>query len=144
MDRMPARGADTPQFQSGLEGVVASVSAICFVDGQEGRLLYRGYDIHALAEHSTFEEGVYLLLHIYLPPRPHPPPPCSPGPPRQPGGGRPAWWRSFPRSSPSITVCARARRPFRRGRRRRTLRTSWPCSSAAPPTPSTCGRWTSL
>src|SRR3989337_1448699 len=69
MDRMPARGADTPQFQSGLEGVCASSSGICFVDGQEGRLLYRGYDIHDLAEHSTFEEVVYLLWHGDLPAR---------------------------------------------------------------------------
>src|SRR3989304_1654369 len=68
MDGMAARGADT-QFQAGLEGVVASSSAICFVDGQEGRLLYRGYDIHDLAEHSTFEEVVYLLWHGDLPAR---------------------------------------------------------------------------
>ncbi len=65
---MSARGAE-PQVQSGLEGVVASASAICFVDGQEGRLLYQGYDIHDLAEHSTFEEVVYLLWHGTLPAR---------------------------------------------------------------------------
>jgi len=69
MDGMSARGTHPPEFQSGLEGVVASSSAICFVDGQEGRLLYRGYDIHALAEHSTFEEVVYLLWHGDLPAR---------------------------------------------------------------------------
>jgi len=63
------RGVDA-QFQSGLEGVVASVSAICFVDGQGGRLLYRGYDIHDLAAHSTFEEVVYLLWHGELPTAP--------------------------------------------------------------------------
>ncbi len=57
------------QFQSGLEGVVASVSAICFVDGQRGRLVYRGFDIHDLAERSTFEEVVYLLWHSDLPTR---------------------------------------------------------------------------
>ncbi len=66
---MSARGADTPQFQSGLEGVIASASAICFVDGVEGRLLYRGYDIHDLAEHSTYEEVVHLLWHGDLPTR---------------------------------------------------------------------------
>lgn len=58
-----------PQVQAGLEGVVAAASAISFVDGQEGRLLYRGYDIHDLAEHSTFEEVVYLLWHGELPTR---------------------------------------------------------------------------
>ncbi len=58
------------QVQTGLEGVVASASAICFVDGREGRLLYQGYDIHDLAEHCTFEEVVYLLWHGDLPPRP--------------------------------------------------------------------------
>lgn len=58
-----------PQVQAGLEGVVASVSAVSFVDGVEGRLLYQGYDIHDLAAHSTFEEVVYLLWHGELPPR---------------------------------------------------------------------------
>lgn len=58
------------QVQAGLEGVVASASAICFVDGSEGRLLYQGYDIHDLAAHCTFEEVVYLLWHGELPARP--------------------------------------------------------------------------
>jgi citrate synthase len=56
-----------PQVQVGLEGVVASTSSVSFVDGQEGRLLYRGYDIHDLAAHSSFEEVVYLLLRGDLP-----------------------------------------------------------------------------
>ncbi|MDQ7849665.1 MAG: citrate synthase [Armatimonadota bacterium] len=58
------------QVQPGLEGVVAAASAICFVDGHEGRLLYQGYDIHDLAEQCTFEEVVYLLWHGELPARP--------------------------------------------------------------------------
>ncbi|MBI3975013.1 MAG: citrate synthase [Armatimonadetes bacterium] len=58
-----------PQVQAGLEGVVASLSSVSFVDGAEGRLLYRGYDIHDLAEGSTFEEVVYLLWHGELPVR---------------------------------------------------------------------------
>lgn len=53
----------------GLEGVVANESAICYVFGAEGRLIYRGYDIHDLAEHSTFEETAYLLLLGELPTR---------------------------------------------------------------------------
>lgn len=53
----------------GLEGVVANESAICYVFGAEGRLIYRGYDIHDLADHSTFEETAYLLLKGDLPTR---------------------------------------------------------------------------
>jgi citrate synthase len=53
----------------GLEGVVANQSAICYVFGEEGRLIYRGYDIHDLADHSTFEETAYLLLYGDLPKR---------------------------------------------------------------------------
>jgi citrate synthase len=52
---------------SGLEDVVAASSSICAVDGVEGRLIYQGYDIHDLAEHSTFEETVYLLWFGRLP-----------------------------------------------------------------------------
>jgi 2-methylcitrate synthase len=51
----------------GLEGVVANESAVCYVFGEEGRLIYRGYDINDLADHSTFEETAYLLLHGDLP-----------------------------------------------------------------------------
>jgi citrate synthase len=53
----------------GLEGVVANESAICYVFGEEGRLIYRGYDINDLADHSTFEETAYLLLRGGLPTR---------------------------------------------------------------------------
>ena len=51
----------------GLEGVVALESSICFIDGKEGKLAYRGYSIEDLAEHSTFEETAYLLWHGRLP-----------------------------------------------------------------------------
>lgn len=51
----------------GLEGVVAARSAICFIDGGQGRMLYRGHDIHDLASHSNFEETAYLLWHGVLP-----------------------------------------------------------------------------
>src|SRR5919198_1904187 len=53
----------------GLEGVVAASSAICTVDGLKGVLIYRGYDIHDLAQNSTFEEVVHLLWHGELPRR---------------------------------------------------------------------------
>ena len=53
--------------QRGLEDVVALESQICFIDGAQGRLIYRGYDIRELAEHSTFEEVAYLLWYGRLP-----------------------------------------------------------------------------
>ena len=54
----------------GLKGVVAADSAICDIDGLLGKLIYRGYSIHDLAERSTFEEVVFLLLNGELPTRP--------------------------------------------------------------------------
>ncbi len=51
----------------GLEGVPIAESAVSFVDGQAGRLEYRGIDIAHLATHSTFEETSYLLLFGKLP-----------------------------------------------------------------------------
>ncbi|HKY06401.1 MAG TPA: citrate synthase [Blastocatellia bacterium] len=55
--------------KAGLEGVVAAQSSISAVDGEKGVLIYRGYDIHDLAEHATFEEVVYLLWNGSLPNR---------------------------------------------------------------------------
>ncbi len=54
-------------IKAGLEDVVIATSEICFIDGQQGRLLYRGYDIDDLAARSTFEEVVYLLWYGALP-----------------------------------------------------------------------------
>ena len=51
----------------GLEDVVAGKSTICFIDGREGKLLYRGYDIGDLALRSTWEETTYLLWYGDLP-----------------------------------------------------------------------------
>ena len=51
----------------GLEGIVATTSSICFIDGDRGILAYRGIDIHELAQHSTFEETCYLLWFGKLP-----------------------------------------------------------------------------
>jgi citrate synthase len=53
----------------GLRDVVAVTSAICNVNGAEGKLSYFGYDIADLAEQSTFEEVVYLLWYGELPTR---------------------------------------------------------------------------
>jgi citrate synthase len=52
---------------AGLEGIVATTSSICFIDGDAGVLSYRGYNIHTLADNATFEEVVYLLWHGELP-----------------------------------------------------------------------------
>src|SRR2546423_15506177 len=54
---------------AGLEGVVAAESSIGDVDGIRGVLIYQGLNIHDLAEHSTFEETIYLLWHGRLPRR---------------------------------------------------------------------------
>jgi 2-methylcitrate synthase len=55
------------QKSGGLAGIVVGASAICTV-GKEGLgLTYRGYDIHDLANHATFEEVAYLLIYGKLP-----------------------------------------------------------------------------
>jgi 2-methylcitrate synthase len=51
----------------GLEGVVATTSKICYIDGDNGVLAYGGIDIHELADKSNFEETCYLLWHGRLP-----------------------------------------------------------------------------
>ena len=55
--------------KGGLEDVVATSSAICYLDGDRGVLAYCGYDIHDLASAATFEEVCYLLWHRRLPTR---------------------------------------------------------------------------
>ncbi|HXK32746.1 MAG TPA: citrate/2-methylcitrate synthase [Dehalococcoidia bacterium] len=54
---------------TGLKGVVLDETRIALVDGDEGKLVYRGYNIHDLAQHATFEEVSYLLLYGMLPTR---------------------------------------------------------------------------
>lgn len=51
----------------GLRGIAVADTKICAVDGERGKLIYRGYDIDELAQYSTFEETVYLLLLETLP-----------------------------------------------------------------------------
>jgi len=53
----------------GLEGVTAVNSSVCYIDGDQGVLAYRGIDIHEIADHSTFEECCYLLWFGHLPNR---------------------------------------------------------------------------
>lgn len=54
---------------AGLEGIVATSSEICYIDGNKGILSYYGYNIHTLAENATFEEVIYLLWNGRLPKR---------------------------------------------------------------------------
>ena len=61
--------ADAIKIHRGLKGVYFERSPCTFIDGKSGDLRYRGYSIHALAEHSTFEETAWLLLHGELPSR---------------------------------------------------------------------------
>ena len=57
----------TPEIRKGLKDVYLDTTASSFIDGEVGKLLYRGYNIHDLAEKSTFEEVIYLLLYGHLP-----------------------------------------------------------------------------
>src|SRR5450432_301501 len=52
-----------------LKDVIAAPTAICTIDGIEGKLVYRGYSIEDLAANTTFEEVVYLLWEGDLPNR---------------------------------------------------------------------------
>ena len=56
-----------PEIMKGLKDVYLDTTKSSFIDGEVGKLLYRGYNIHDLAEHSTFEEVIYLLLYNKLP-----------------------------------------------------------------------------
>jgi len=58
-----------PRIDRGLDDIYVKETTICLVDGEKGRLLYRGYDIRDLAKHSTFEETVFILIHGRLPRR---------------------------------------------------------------------------
>jgi citrate synthase len=58
---------DTGTFSKGLEGIIADETTISRIDGQKGKLYYRGYSIEELALHSDFEEITYLLLYEKLP-----------------------------------------------------------------------------
>src|SRR5439155_18971218 len=59
----------TTRAPKGLEGVVATTSSICYIDGEQGVLAYRGIDIHELADNANFEETCHLLWFGKLPTR---------------------------------------------------------------------------
>src|SRR4051794_28054143 len=67
MDKAKDAGATPATASAGLRGVVAATSSIGDVDGENGVLIYQGYNIHDLAANSTFEEVVFLLWHTRLP-----------------------------------------------------------------------------
>ena len=55
------------QLHRGLREVYIDRTTSSFIDGDVGKLLYRGYDIHDLAEKSTFEETAFLVMNGHLP-----------------------------------------------------------------------------
>lgn len=59
----------TDEVRKGLEGVLVAESSLSSIDGEAGRLRYRGYDIEALAQEASFEEVLYLLWYGELPDR---------------------------------------------------------------------------
>ena len=59
--------AEKIELRRGLKDVYIDRSKASFIDGKEGTLIYQGYNIHDLAENSTFEETIYLLLYGKLP-----------------------------------------------------------------------------
>jgi citrate synthase len=59
--------ADVFTYDPGFTSTASCESDITFIDGDKGILLYRGYSIDQLAEHSNFLEVCYLLLHGELP-----------------------------------------------------------------------------
>jgi 2-methylcitrate synthase/citrate synthase II len=69
MSATPERDLQHSAYSPGLEGIIAGESALCLVDEGESGLLYRGYRVADLADHSTFEQVAYLLLAGELPTR---------------------------------------------------------------------------
>jgi citrate synthase len=59
--------ASTGTSAAGLRGVAAATSSISDVNGEKGELIYQGYNIHDLAQHSTFEEVIFLIWNKRLP-----------------------------------------------------------------------------
>lgn len=57
----------TQTIYRGLEDVLIDTTQVCFIDGDKGELIYRGYDIKELAAKATFEEVIYLLWNNDLP-----------------------------------------------------------------------------
>jgi 2-methylcitrate synthase/citrate synthase II len=57
----------TQEYSPGLEGIIAGITTISQIDSEHSSLVYRGINVHELAEHAYFEETAYLLLYGKLP-----------------------------------------------------------------------------
>jgi 2-methylcitrate synthase len=64
--KLIAKMTTNQTYSKGLAGIVAGESAICTVGGGQG-LNYRGFNVNDLAEHASFEEVAFLLIHGHLP-----------------------------------------------------------------------------
>lgn len=65
----PMPSENTVVLHKGLDNVYVAESSICFIDGENSRLYYRGYSVEELAEKSSFEEVAFLLIYGWLPKR---------------------------------------------------------------------------
>jgi citrate synthase len=59
--------SESEELHKGLEGVLVAESALSYIDGSAGKLVYRGYDIEELARGANYEEVLHLLWHGHLP-----------------------------------------------------------------------------
>jgi citrate synthase len=59
--------SESEELHKGLEGVLVAESALSYIDGSVGKLVYRGYDIDDLARGASYEEVLHLLWHGHLP-----------------------------------------------------------------------------
>ncbi|MBY0449194.1 MAG: citrate synthase [Cyanobacteria bacterium] len=64
---MTTSQASKESYSPGLEGIVAGVTQLSFVNPALNSLMYRGYDIRDLAEHACYEEVAFLLIYGHLP-----------------------------------------------------------------------------
>jgi 2-methylcitrate synthase/citrate synthase II len=60
----------TAEYSPGLEGVIAGTTTISHVNPERNSLMYRGYDIQDLVQHSSYEEVAFLLIKGHLPTQP--------------------------------------------------------------------------
>src|SRR5919204_2864077 len=69
LQRITADGSATGivSYDPAFLNTASCRSAITYIDGEQGILRYRGYPIEELAEHSTFLEVSYLLIHGEMP-----------------------------------------------------------------------------
>jgi 2-methylcitrate synthase/citrate synthase II len=66
---MSATTMEHPNYSPGLEGVIGGITKISEIDSDRSSLVYRGINVHELAEHGSFEETTFLLIYGHLPNR---------------------------------------------------------------------------